>query len=158
MTRIMTSEETRWARPSEKEGKSEAWNYFDIELPLKDRVKCKRCPNKIYKYAKSTRVMWYHLERVHHIKPSKQKQTEEQPGPRAGNSNSPGSVSGAAAESASSLVCVSSDEDGGTGDTDRAGTDATTDDGRNPKSPAVTQLSVAESWARDGDVAKFCVL
>ena len=37
-------EQTRWGRPSAKEGKSKAWDYFDLELPGKKKVKCKKHP------------------------------------------------------------------------------------------------------------------
>ena len=56
----MASDSERvWGRPSAREGQSVVWSHYDIELPEKNFVKCKKCPNKIFKYSGSTRCMWY---------------------------------------------------------------------------------------------------
>ena len=61
--------EKKWTRPTAKEGSSNMWKYFELELPEKKRVRCTKCPfnTKFFKYTGSTHAMWYHLERVHHI-------------------------------------------------------------------------------------------
>ena len=60
----------QWMRPVAKEGSSNVWKYFELELPDKKRVRCNKCPVKYFKYSGSTRMMWYHLEREHHISKS----------------------------------------------------------------------------------------
>ena len=137
------AEETRWARPSAKEGQSEVWDHFDIELPNKNRVKCKKCPAKIFKYSGSTRVMWYHLEHVHHIhKSGTQRQS---PVSVAVMSNTQGPTA-TVAESAS---------------VESASAEVASTPGQSPTVPAVTanisvasppvltQMSLTGSWARD---------
>ena len=71
---MAAEEDKQWMRPVAKEGSSNVWKYFELELPDKKRVRCNKCPanTKYFKYSGSTRMMWYHLGREHRIhKPNK---------------------------------------------------------------------------------------
>ena len=69
-----TQEKSWWSCPVAKEGSSVVWKYFEIELPDKNRVRCIKCPARYFKYTGSTHMMWYHLEREHHIHKSTRSQ------------------------------------------------------------------------------------
>ena len=120
-----------WSRPSAREGQSVVWSHYDIELPEKKYVKCKKCPNKIFKYSGSTRCMWYHLEHVHHIhKPARPSQTE----------------SATKTTSSSSGLSQKETED----EADKNATAPTTDPSEvPPPNTKMKQVSIAQSFARN---------
>ena len=139
---VPVSQASKWTRPVAKEGSSDVWKYFEIELPDKNKVRCTRCPTntKFFKYSGSTRVMWYHLDREHRIKrPTAAKdsarQSQVEPATDITESATP--------STGEDIILVSSDAPASS----NVVTEATKE-----TAGTLSQISIKESFARD---AKF---
>ena len=135
----MATKDKEWMRPAAKEGSSDVWKYFELELPDKKRVRCNKCPSKYFTFSGATNSMWYHLERVHHIHKPGRSQAFIQTLNSRGRQSQIQSATSNTNESATSNSVSSS-----------AVPSAPNPTSETVASPSITmtQMSIAESFAR----------